>query len=109
MVGGWLVISNWVINYPVPDAAPATLADVIFWNSTIAGALAIALGIIAVATFDLWEEMLDLAIGTWLIASPWFLDFTTVSTAFWNVVICGAILIASAVWTIVEERGARST
>jgi hypothetical protein len=32
IVGAWLVASNWVLSYALPDTAPTALGATIFWN-----------------------------------------------------------------------------
>jgi len=41
----------------------------------ISGAIIAALSIVAIVAFSEWEEWLNLALGVWLIASPWILGF----------------------------------
>lgn len=106
VVGVWLVISNWFLAYAIPEAAPATTGSVIYWNAIGSGVLAIVLGIAALASFRIWEEWADIVLGLWLVASPWALGFASVSTAVWNVALCGAVIILSAVWALYDTREA---
>jgi FtsH-binding integral membrane protein len=104
IVGAWLVASNWVLSYALPDTAPTALGATIFWNSVLTGAAAILLGGTAIAAFTLWEEWADIAIGLWLVVSPWILGFANIQLAMWNVVLSGVVIILSAAWTLYDAR-----
>lgn len=45
-------------------------------DAWIAGALLIAVSLAAITAFAEWEEWVILALGLWLLASPWILGFT---------------------------------
>lgn len=106
VVGTWLVISNWLLHYTISEPAPVALASMIFWNSVLSGAAAIVLGVMAIASFNLWEQWADIAIGAWLVISAWVLGFAHIPLAMWNVVLCGAIILLLAVWVIYDTREA---
>ena len=104
IVGAWLIVSNWVLSYAIPQTSPAHLASWIFWNATLTGLAAVALGVLALAAFRFWEEWADIAIGIWLVVSPWFLGFANIRLAMWNVVLSGAVIILSAAWALYDTR-----
>jgi FtsH-binding integral membrane protein len=106
IVGAWLVVSNLVLSYVIPETAPAALDATIFWNALVTGAAAILLGGMAIAAFTLWEEWADIAIGLWLVVSPWILGFADIQLAMWNVVLSGIVIILSAAWTLYDAREA---
>lgn len=93
VVGAWLVSSNCVLSYALPESAPAGLDATIFWNALLTGDAAILLGGMAIAAFTLWEEWADIAIGLWLVVSPWILGFADIHLAMWNVVLSGVVII----------------
>ncbi|RUT31425.1 hypothetical protein EMQ25_11290 [Arsenicitalea aurantiaca] len=107
VVGVWLVLSNWVLAYTIPGTAPAGADSLIFWNALLTGAIALLLGGMALAAFRIWEEWADIAIGLWLIASPWVLGFASVPLAMWNVTLSGVVIILSAAWTLYDARETR--
>ena len=106
IVGLWLVASNWVLGYSLPGTAPVALDATIFWNALLTGGAAILLGGMAIAAFTLWEEWADIAIGLWLVVSPWILGFADIHLAMWNVVLSGVVIILSAAWTLYDAREA---
>lgn len=103
LIGVWLVLSNWVFSFTTPEAA-ASFSTIIFWNSVLSGAVAIVLGVAALASFKIWEEWADIVLGLWLIISPWILGFGNVERAAWNVVLCGLVIMVSAAWAIRDAR-----
>lgn len=102
LVGAWLIASNWLLDYGVVVEGTANTMPIVFWGTIAAGALAILLGVAALASFRLWEEWADIVLGLALVVSPWVLGFADVQLAVWNVVISGVVIIVSAAWTIVE-------
>ena len=101
IVGVWLIISPWAYQYTLPEGASTVLLT---WNFVVSGVAAFVLGAAALASFRMWEEWADVVIGLWLVISPWVLQFTASPGAQWNAVICGAIIIVSAGWTLIEGR-----
>jgi len=77
-------------------------------NFVAAGAAAIILGAAALFYFRRWEEWLDIALGVWLVASPWILGFTYTQSAMWTAIACGIVIAAMGIWRSVEENGARA-
>ncbi|WP_062011838.1 SPW repeat protein [Aureimonas sp. AU4] len=104
VIGAWLILSNWVFGFTAPATAVAGGSSLIFWNALLVGAIAVVLSVAALASFRIWEEWADIALGVWLVVSPWVLGFTTVRWALLNVVICGLAIILSAAWVIWEVR-----
>lgn len=104
VVGVWLVVSPWVLTFAMPEGASTTVID---WNFVLSGTVAVMLGVAALASYRFWEEWADMALGLWLVASPWVLQFTASSAGKWNAIACGIIVIAAAGWTLIEEQQTR--
>lgn len=88
--GVWLLCSPWWLQYftdrPYTDQTAAS------WNSILFG---LAIALLAVRTLALpekWEEWTNLALGLWLVASPWALGFDTYTIAMVNMVVVGGII-----------------
>jgi hypothetical protein len=65
----WLFLSPWIVGFV--GVMPAAWAA---WLSAIAiGIFAIA----ALAAMAEWEEWINLALGIWVLISPWVLGFST--------------------------------
>ena len=78
-----LFISPWVVGFAV-EGTPT-------WNAWI---VAVLLGVLAIGTltvFAEWEEWANLALGLWLIISPWILRFAASMTATWTHLIMGVL------------------
>jgi hypothetical protein len=106
VVGAWLVVSNWVLGYTIPETAAVNIGTWISWNATLSGIAAIVFAMLALAAFRFWEEFGDIATGLWLVSSPWVLGFADIRLAMWNVVLSGAVIILSAAWAIYDAREA---
>ena len=68
LLGAWLFISPWVMDYVLgmPPAAK---------NSYILGLAIVIFAAVAVYIPQIWEEWINVALGLWLVASPWVLGF----------------------------------
>lgn len=91
-----LFLSPWVIGF-TGDATPA-------WNAWI---IAIALAVVAVAAisaFAEWEEWVNLALGVWLILSPWLLGFAGNMNARWTHIILGVLAVIASAYALWDYR-----
>lgn len=90
MLGVWLVISPWVLDFS---------GDGDGWNAIAAGAAVTLLAFAGLATDRLRAfDSLILAVGAWLIVSALWL--TEVTAATWNAAVVGAVLILLAVFAL---------
>ena len=78
-----LFLSPWMLGFAGEIAA---------WNAWISGALLAAMSARAVVAFAEWEEWIELALGVWILASPWVLKFAAGSSASKVHVMTGAIV-----------------
>jgi SPW repeat len=101
MIGVWLIASPWVLLYSQADAVGT---DVPSLNFVATGFLLIIAGFAALTTEWIWQEWTALAVGFWLIVSPWALQFETVPAAFWNSVASGSIVTMFTTWVLATER-----
>lgn len=103
IVGILLVIAPFALTIPAPEGTSTLPVTV---NLVASGAAAIALAIAALVAFRQWEEWLDVALGLWLIVSPWVLGFSYAQTAVWVAVAGGAVIAAMGAWTAYDEGSA---
>lgn len=54
-----------------------------------------------------WAEPAVLALGGWLLLSPWVVGFTRTAPLMWNSVIFGALLVVFAGWGLAADRRRR--
>src|SRR3954451_25476613 len=65
-LGAFLFISPWLFAYSYGPARAGAFA---------AGAVLALVSLLAIAAFREWEEWINLAIGCWVLASPFVLEF----------------------------------
>ena len=66
VLGGFVALSPWLFAFRYEAARLESVAS---------GVLIVAISIAALIAFADWEEWAALALGLWLIASPWALGF----------------------------------
>jgi len=87
--------SPWVGGFTV-ETMPS-------WNSWLVGVLLGALAIAEISAFSEWEEWANLALGCWLIASPWLLGFATNADAMGINVVLGILVAAVSLWSVWQQ------
>lgn len=97
LVGIYVFLSPWIIPYVSPTSV---ITGPVAWAQYVAGAIAAVIGVAALASYQLWEEWVEIALGIWLVLSPWILGFADVRALVWSSVISGVILIAMAAGAI---------
>jgi hypothetical protein len=75
------------------------------WNHYVIGIAVAVLAAIALFAFAAWEEWINLALGAWLLVSPWLLGFSTSAALMWNAVIIGVLIALFAGWALAEAQG----
>jgi hypothetical protein len=90
----WLWVSPWVLIY-AGDAG---------WNSTITAVVIGVLALIRVlgAHEAAWLSWINVALGAWLVVSPWFVSGYT-EAARVNSVVVGVVVAALALWSAVAS------
>lgn len=83
--GIWLLISPFVLGY----TDSGTLAAA---HSYAIGIAVVVFAVAAIYQYYRWEEGVNLALGLWLIAAPFALDFSHIEPAVWNHVIMGILI-----------------
>ncbi|MEA3192040.1 MAG: hypothetical protein QOD26_373 [Betaproteobacteria bacterium] len=83
-LGLWLAVSPWIVGYEADHVATGNAAFV---------GVALALGAhFQIGLDELWTEWLNFAVGLWLLAAPFFLDFTTGMVATVNCITVGCLI-----------------
>lgn len=101
ILGVWLFLSPWILGFTATEAA--------MWNAVAFGLLIIAMAVLALVEFHEWEEWADMAVGLWLVVSPWVLGFAVIaagaaSVATWNVIVVGLLTLGLAAWSLRDHR-----
>lgn len=97
VLGLWLMLSPWALDYSVLRT-PA--ANSIMIGAIIAGAAACAL-----YAFQPWEEWTNVALAAWLVVSPWVLGFAHLESVAHNSVVVGTLVGVMALWSTTIEHG----
>lgn len=83
LLGIWLIISPWILNYSTTDAT---------WNQVGLGIAVLILSAIRyIFPRAAWASWLNGLIGLWLIIAPFILGYDR-SVAYWNEIILGIII-----------------
>jgi SPW repeat len=88
-LGIWLTLSPWALRYWLDPVATR--------NAVIVGFLIIFAEVVTLSFFRPWEEWVSVALGAWLIVSPWILGITH-QVATTNFVIVGALVAGLALY-----------
>jgi hypothetical protein len=95
-LGIWLILSPWVLHF-WPDSTATR-------NAVVVGAIVIFAEVVTLSVFRVWEEWINVALGAWLVVSPWVLGFGGVAQT--NAVIVGLIIAALALYEVREVASA---
>jgi hypothetical protein len=85
-----LFLSPWVFGF-----LGNTMAA---WNAWIAAVVVGALSLAALVRFAEWEEWVNIAVGVWIVLSPWLLGFAGITAAMWTHVVLGVVIAGMAAW-----------
>jgi hypothetical protein len=94
--GIWLCISPWALEFDL-DRVPTR-------NAVIVGPLIILAEVVTLSVFRPWEEWINVALGAWLVISPWVLGIAS-PPAKANFVIVGVLVVALAVYEMRSAEG----
>jgi hypothetical protein len=92
LLGAWLILSPWVVGFADERIA--------MFNFVAVGVLLIAAAIGAIVVPKAWEEWMEVALGVWLMASPWLLGFAGNMVAMQNALFCGLLVTVLALWVL---------
>lgn len=92
LLGAWIILSPWVVGFADERIA--------MFNFVAVGVLLIAAAIGAIVVPKAWEEWVEVALGVWLMASPWLLGFAGNMVAMQNALFCGLLVTVLALWVL---------
>lgn len=95
LLGLWLFVSPWALQYAVNEVAA--------WNAYVLGVAVVLFAAVAMYMPKVWEEMVNLLLGVWMIVAPFVLRFSSETTTTANAVIVGALIIAFAIWAMFND------
>src|SRR5260370_19024656 len=91
-LGIWFWVSPWVLGFAGNDM-PATQ------NAFLVGLLLIVASTVVIFAFRPWEQWINIAIGAWLVVSPWALDIPT-TLVMANFVVVGLLVLGLALYEV---------
>lgn len=102
VLGLWVFVTPWVLQHTMATGAGASgaVTSAAMWNLFIVGIAIALLAAAALFAFQVWEEWINLALGAWLLVSPWVPGFSASALLAWNAVIVGALVLLFAGWAI---------
>jgi hypothetical protein len=95
ILGIWLCISPWALVFS--HDATATR------NAVVIGFLVVLAEVVTLSIFQLWEEWINVALGAWLVVSPWVLGIAEFSAKV-DFVVVGLLVVALALYEIRDVR-----
>ena len=95
VAGGWLLLSPWVMNYHQLGYAA--------WSAVMVGTVLMLSEFMAFIRPGPWEEVLDIGLGSYLVASPFLLGFTVNTAVANNAYLVGLLVIALAIVGLMKE------
>jgi SPW repeat-containing protein len=101
VLGLWIFASPWALQHTMASGTESAAANnATMWSLYIVGIAVAALAVAAIFAFRAWEEWTNIALGVWLLVSPWVLGFSSSAFLMWNAVIAGALIVVLAGWAI---------
>ena len=95
LLGAWLIVAPWALGFH---------ADlVVAGNYVLVGVLLVAAAVGAIVLPKAWEEWVEVALGLWLLASPWALGFADDSVPMENALFCGLLVVVLALWVLASD------
>ena len=95
VLGLWLLLSPWTLFF---DNEPRAME-----NALVVGALIIVAEIVELSIFRDWEEWINVALGAWLLVSPWALGIASTAARL-NFMVVGALVLILALYEINDLR-----
>lgn len=95
-LGIWAFLTPWVLGHH-PGAG--VVADYVITGILItffAGA-----GMIA---YRPWQEGINMALGAWLLVSPWVLGFSAIPSMMWSAVVIGVLVVICSAFGLIKKQ-----
>jgi hypothetical protein len=100
LLGVWLCVSPWALHFTDDIAATSNVISVGFFM--------IMAEAFTISGFAVLEELIDVAIGTWLVVSVWLLGISTLAAKI-DLIVGGLVVLLFAFYEIWSNRRAAST
>ena len=94
-LGIWTFLTPWALGYHHGAGVVANYVIVGILITFCAGA--------AVISFRPWQEGITMALGTWLLVSPWVLGFSAIASMMWSAVVIGVLVVVCSVFGLIKK------
>jgi SPW repeat len=95
LAGAWLLVSPWVMNYHDMQYAK--------WSAVAVGVILIGSEWVAFVRPGAWEELLDLVLGCYLLASPYALGYSANIKVSDNTAMIGVFVLGLAIVGLIDD------
>lgn len=90
--GIWLIIAPFILGYGVMTAIR---------NDILIGAIVLIFGLVGISSEEVrWTRIINLLAGIWLFFSPFILNYSYLTSALWNDLVLGILVIAFSAWSL---------
>lgn len=96
VLGVWLFVSPWALGFHA--ALPGSSG-----NFFIVAVAMVVFAIVGLNARWLWQEWVNLALGIWMIVSPWVIGFNTNTAARDDAILVGIVAGVMALWALMER------
>ncbi|KQV85494.1 SPW repeat protein [Rhizobacter sp. Root1221] len=96
LIGLGLFLSPWLFDFSNQSTAAA--------NAALVGIVLMAVAIGATVVPRAWEEWTEVALGLWLVVSPWVLGFADRMDIMRMTVGAGVVVLVLAAWTLATDK-----
>ncbi|TCR66709.1 SPW repeat protein [Rhizobium sp. BK376] len=90
LLGLYVIAAPWSIPYFFAPTSSSAIIDVAQWS---AGLAIIIVSLVGLRDPHVWNEVLKIVFGAWLIVLPWIIGFSENIPFVYNDVVIGALLI----------------
>jgi hypothetical protein len=105
-LGAWVFVSPWVFQQVTGTHSDMSEAAALAaWDLWVVGITLAVVAAMALLAFHSWEEWLVVALGVWLLLSPWLLGFNVLHGLRLNAVVTGALVVLFACWSLEGHAG----
>jgi hypothetical protein len=93
-LGTWMLMSPWVVGYSAVEAATM--------NALVMGTILVLEEMLDLGVHEALEEWIDIAVGFWLVVSPFALGFVSSMAATVNAIVVGGLTVVLAVQALAD-------
>ena len=90
VLGGWLFLSPWIFGF-TGNAGAA-------WSAWIIGGVVLILAVWALSDHGVWEDWVNALAALIGFFTPWFVKYTSLGSAAWNMWILAVAIFVVALW-----------